>query len=386
MELEELIKKMENMEVPPIEIRAHKQKLRMALLNSECFKGKASIFSFKRIMFLTSATAVTIVVLSVTVINPRLMEASAMEIVRKDPQIQKIILENKMFIKEIKIKDGHAFALLVPVENDLKSMSAEETGSVAEINIGGSKVEKVNNISLSGVSLSSEEEKAKTLTILGNDPQTKDFFSKVDKDKVILKPVTSLNLDIEDGDDRVSLSFGNMEDKIMAALFEVDGNGYLATVNLTREAVEKVQAENKEENNNSSLSSKVLGRIGEAEKKMEEAKTLIRENNSEAVNSLLNNAVKHLESAKEAHGQDKYGEAFGQANAALNDVNNAVKDAEKENDSKKNTESEIDDGKNINEGKNENLIPLKSGDKANGRRSADFKDKEGGRRSADKED
>lgn len=373
-----MIKKMENMEVPSIEIQDHKRKLKIALLDSECFKGRASFFSFKRIVFLTSAVAVTMFFLSVIVINPRLMEASAMDIANNDPQIKKMISENGMFIKEIKVKDGKAFALLVSVERDLKSLSAEETGSVAEIDISGSKVEKVNNISLSGVFLSSEEEKTKALAVLGNDPQTKDLFSKVNKDKVILKPITSLRLDVEDDDDKVLLSFGAGEDKIMAALFEIGGSQYFATVNLTQEKIEKVQAKNSEEDNESSLSDKISERIGDAEEKMEEAKTLIQETGSEAVNSLLNNTEKHLESAKEAHTQEKYGEAFGQANAALNDANNAVKNIEKEKEreqkQQKNIETNVDnrdDG-----GKDENMTPSESENKTEGSGNADSKNKE----------
>jgi len=376
MELEELIKKMENMEVPPIEIRNHKQRLRMALLDSECFKQKPSIFSFKRIVFLTSAVAVTMFFLSVAVINPRLMEASAMEIANNDPQIKKMISENGMFIKEIKVKDGKAFALLVSVERDLKSFSAEETGSVAEIDIPGNKVEKVNDISLLGDAVL-EEERLKALTILGNDPQTKDLFSKADKDKVILKPVTSLKLDIEDNDDRVLLSFGRGEDKIMVALFEIGGSQYFATVNLTQEKIEKVQVENGEENNSSSLSDKISERIGDAEEKMEEARTLIQESGSEATASLLRDAEKHLESAKEAHSQEKYSEAFGQANAALSDINNAIKNAEKEkdNDSEENTENNTDK-ENGSDNADEITTSSKSNDKSENSKDINYKNKE----------
>ncbi len=385
-----MIKKMENMEMPPIEIRDHKQRLKMALLDSECFKERTSIFSFKRIVFPISAVAVTIFFLSVVVINPRLMEASAMEIANNDPQIKKMISENGMFIKEIKVKDGKAFALLVSVERDLKSLSVEETGSVAEIDISGSKVEKVNNISLSGIFLSSEEEKTKTLAVLGNDPQTKDLFSKVNKDKVILKPITSLRLDIEDDDDKVLLSFGGGEDKIMAALFEIGGSQYFATVNLTQEKIEKVQAKNPEEDNKSSLSDKISEIIGDAEEKTEEAKTLIQETGSEAVNSLLNNAEKHLESAKEAHAQEKYGEAFGQANAALNDANNAVKNIEKEKENDSNKNSESDNENKDNDDRDENITPSKSKNKTEGFENINpknkEKDKERNDKNADKED
>jgi len=50
MKKEDLIKKLENLKTPEIEIQSHKQRLKMALFNSGYFKERTIMFWTKRLV------------------------------------------------------------------------------------------------------------------------------------------------------------------------------------------------------------------------------------------------------------------------------------------------------------------------------------------------
>ena len=108
MKKEELEKKLENINLPQIEIQSHKQRLKMALLDSGYFKEKIIMSWTKKLVSVGVALAL-IIVLGVTVVNPKIMEARAMEIAKNDPQIQKIMKETGAVMKEVKIKEGKGY-------------------------------------------------------------------------------------------------------------------------------------------------------------------------------------------------------------------------------------------------------------------------------------
>jgi len=70
--MEDLIKKLENIKTPDIEIRDHKQKLKMALLSSEYFREKTTMKPLKSLALVGIPVLAVIVLLFFTVVSPRL--------------------------------------------------------------------------------------------------------------------------------------------------------------------------------------------------------------------------------------------------------------------------------------------------------------------------
>jgi hypothetical protein len=327
MKLDNLIKKLENIELPDIEIQSHKQKLKMALLNSRHFKPKTSNFWLKNALPFASAFALAIFLL-VAIVNPKLMEAKAMGIAKNDPQVKKIMSENGFSIKELKIKNGVAFALLAPTEQNLKSLSGEETGSVARINLNSDKVETINDVNVPLLALT-DIQIARAIEIIKNDPSTKDLSASIGAEKIILKSLAFLMLNLAENDeDKVELSFGKNQNKIIIAIFENNGSQYTVIVNLTKNKVEKVETDNSGEHATSSssrLAQDILKEIEHTKEKIGEVKNFISATSSQSTNSLVEEAEKHLEKAEAACEQEKLSEAFGQNNAAFHDADNALK-------------------------------------------------------------
>ena len=121
MKHEDLIKKLKNIEVPEIEIQSHKQRLKMALFTrlnfaKQNFGGQDSGYFWNKIMLKKLIPAgmalALILVVGFTLIQPKLQIARAMEIAKNDPQIQQLMKDYGVEIKEVKLQDGKAYVLL----------------------------------------------------------------------------------------------------------------------------------------------------------------------------------------------------------------------------------------------------------------------------------
>jgi len=114
MKQEDLLKRLENLETPEIELPGHKQGLRMALLNSGRFK-KRTILDWAKMLVPVSAALVLIAVVGFfNVIQPQLQIAQAREIATNDPQVQALLQEYGLEIAEVKLEGHEAFVLLAP--------------------------------------------------------------------------------------------------------------------------------------------------------------------------------------------------------------------------------------------------------------------------------
>jgi hypothetical protein len=112
MKHEDLIKKLENLETPEIELSGHKQALKMALLNSGRFKERTIMDWAKILAPVTAAVLLIAVVGFFNVIQPQLQMARAKEITKNDPQVQQLMEENELQITEVKLQNGEAFVLV----------------------------------------------------------------------------------------------------------------------------------------------------------------------------------------------------------------------------------------------------------------------------------
>ena len=125
MKHEDLIKKLENLETPEIELPGHRQALKMALLNSGRFKERTIMDWTKILAPITAAVLLIAVVGFFNVIQPRLQMAQAKEIVMNDPQVQELMEENGLEITEVELQNGEAFVLVTYQLASLKSRADE---------------------------------------------------------------------------------------------------------------------------------------------------------------------------------------------------------------------------------------------------------------------
>ena len=271
---EDLIKKLEKIKTPSIEIQSHKQILKTALFGSGYFKEKPIIFWTKRLVPASIALAL-IAVLGFTVINPKLQMARAMEIAKNDPQIQQLMKDYGVEIKEIKLQDGRAFVLLALPEEKLpeelpfvpaleKEVLEDEepaavrepeqmfmvyqnaetgevvefSGSVAEISFKAKKVEKLEMVETMKFSLTplTDEEKARAIEIAKTERKIKEMIPDLEEREVIVKLLPPLKLRLDDGMEVASADPN--EQKRVNVIFKSDEYWDTIIVNLTTGKVE----------------------------------------------------------------------------------------------------------------------------------------------------
>lgn len=109
-----LVKTLENLETPDIELSGHRQQLRAALLRSERFPQRTSPGWARVLAPIAAAVALVLVIGFFNVIQPRLQIAQAREIAGGDPRVQALVEEHGLAVAEVELRDGMAFILLVP--------------------------------------------------------------------------------------------------------------------------------------------------------------------------------------------------------------------------------------------------------------------------------
>ena len=303
MKKEDLIKKLENIKTPEIEIQSHKERLKVALLTQHqklrFGTGQDSGYFWNKIMLRrlvpAGITLALILVVGFTVIQPKLQIAKAMEIAKKDPQIQQLMKDYGVEIKEVKLQDGKAFVLLALPEEKLPPVPAltgeetdskkgmrgpgqffiayrdpktgeiiESSGSVAEIDLKADKVVNLKQIgivepiegkgpaigkytgelkkieTIINVAPLTEEEKAKAIEIAKSEPKIKEMIPDLDQREVIVKPLPPLKLRLdEDPDNGMEVTSADPnEEKRVNVIFKSDKMQDIITVNLTTGRVE----------------------------------------------------------------------------------------------------------------------------------------------------
>jgi len=268
MEFKELEKKLESIKVPEIEIQSHKERLKVALLSSGYFKEEKIMnpiaFWTKRLIPAGVALALILAV-GFGVIQPKLQIAKAMEIAKNDPQIQRLMKDYGLEIKQVKVQNDKAYVLLALPEEKLPSglpkdrmrgpgqffiafkdpktgEIIETSGSVAEIDLKEKKVEKLELIENEKIDLASltEEEKARAIEIAKSEPKIREMIPDLEQREVIVKPLPPLKLHLdEDPDNGVEITSADPnEEKRASVIFKSDEYQDIITVNLTTGKVE----------------------------------------------------------------------------------------------------------------------------------------------------
>ncbi|HDZ54494.1 MAG TPA: hypothetical protein ENI19_02480 [Candidatus Nealsonbacteria bacterium] len=259
MKKEELEKKLENINLPHIEIQSHQQRLKMALLNSGYFKEKI-IMSWTKKLVPAGIVLALVVVLGVTVVNPKLIEAKAMAIAKNDPQIQKIMKETGAAIREVKIKEGKGYVLFTLPEDRLplsleevaiKSEKGEMEFFVGTLVLVDLKEKRVDNVeiltesTIHSVQLT-DEEKAKVIGIAKNDLNVQEMIGEITSTDVEInvKPTQLSRLFLEEYADGFRVSSWLQEEKKANVVLKISGQEEqkVITVNLTQEKVESTMS------------------------------------------------------------------------------------------------------------------------------------------------
>ena len=137
MEKEDLIKKLEEIKLPKIEIKSHRKRLKLALLKNylqETRKGE--LFGFLR----KAVPAAAFLVISCflifnNLIFPKYNLARAKEIALQSDEIKSWI-DKGATIKDAKVIDGKAYVLIQPAESEEKIIETKEGQNISEFKSG----------------------------------------------------------------------------------------------------------------------------------------------------------------------------------------------------------------------------------------------------------
>jgi len=284
MEFKDLEKKLENIKTPDIEIQSHKQRLKMTLLSSGHFKEKPIMFWTKTMKewlrhptwhgLVPAGVALALVlVVGFSVIQPKLQIARAMEIAKNDPQIQQLMNDYGVEIKQVKLQDGKAYVLLALPEEKLPPVPAlageetgskkgmrvpgqffiayqdaktgkiiESSGSVAEIDLKAKKVKKLEMVEKMKINITplTTEEESRAIEIAKSDPKIQEMIPDLEQREMIVKSMPPLKLRLdEDPDNGMEVTSADPnEDKRANVIFKSNEMQDTITVNLTTGKVE----------------------------------------------------------------------------------------------------------------------------------------------------
>jgi len=191
MKEEELIKKLESVKLPQIELESHRRRLRTALLNFEYFKEQQKVGAFtqakskmkggidmlRRLISwrpvwkpaLVSALAIALIVGSALFV-PSLVgpspEVLAAEIAQNSPEVKLLLGDNKITIMGLGVENGEAMVICV---------AATRPPVAAKVDLKAKKVTDVVEVSVPKLSKAGREE---AINIAKADPKVKELLDK----------------------------------------------------------------------------------------------------------------------------------------------------------------------------------------------------------------
>ncbi len=259
MENEDLIKKLEKIKFPQIEVPGHKNRLKMALINWKYRKKtKGFLGVLKRRLIPIGAVAIVVLLFLVTsnLIFPQYTFADAEKIAMKNPQIKEWI-EKGAEIKDIKIIKNKAYVLISPKEEKTPSfqLSEEEMlikkerekfkGALAEIELKKEKVSEITEITPKIIPLTSKE-KEKIEKMFQDLESLEKPAETIKIEKIEPIPVPVYRLELIKKDNKVEVLSREEEEKKARIIYEIGGEKKEGEINLTREEIEKIKVLEKE--------------------------------------------------------------------------------------------------------------------------------------------
>jgi hypothetical protein len=259
MKEKELIEKLNNASLPQIKLKAHRENLRRALLNSNYF-GKPNFMEVfkKSLVFGVPASLVLLILGAVFVFQPKTNEEKAIKIAENNQQIKEYIEQNHMMMGEVKIKDGTAYILLTPPYIEDFEFKEEKTiqikfqeekedesdgieGAVVEIELNKKQVKQISPIKGDDVSPLAEKDIESAKQIIDKEEIMKDIFPKeweIDEIKASLPRKMKLT----EEDDKIKVVPDSDEEEKRANIhYSSDGKKWIIKVNLLKERVEEIR-------------------------------------------------------------------------------------------------------------------------------------------------
>jgi len=194
MEEKDLIKKLEEISLPAIELPTHKARLKSVLIERYFQeKRRGEFFGFFRKLLPVGMVAIILIILiSTNLIFPKYSLAKAKEIALQDPQIKEWV-EKGAVIKDVEIIQNRAYVLIqppektreVPIEGktaigvpSVSNVEKEEfKGALAEVNMREKKITKIEKITPPIITLT-ETEKEKVREIAEKDLKVSGIIPK----------------------------------------------------------------------------------------------------------------------------------------------------------------------------------------------------------------
>jgi hypothetical protein len=260
MEKEDLIKKLEGLSTPDIEMPAHKQRLRAFLL-AKYYPEKKRVALFSLFQKLLPVGALAVIGLALLINNfvfPRYTPAQAQEIALQSPKIQDWIAKGAT-MQDIEIIDGKAYILIQPEEKEAatnaeqapvpavvkdqgvdrrveEKIMAEENfkGALAEIDMKEKRISKVEELAPSIESLTAAK-KEKTEEIARKNPE-------IPKEAEILDVKVSIpRLKMLKKGNSVQISPEPESNEKASIIYEFDKKQWEGKINLEKEEVEEIK-------------------------------------------------------------------------------------------------------------------------------------------------
>lgn len=272
MREEDLIKKLEGMSMPKIEIQGHKEKLRLLLMERHSLERKRGEF-FSILNKLIPAGAIAAILLFFIFNNMSSTRYSlAKEIALQNTDIKNWI-EQGATIKDVKVIDGKAYVLIEPAETtknlETETKEAAQTpstinlksggnfqektevkedfkGALAEINIKEKKIKNIEKLTPTITGLI-KDKKERVLEIANKSSEIQEVVPKEAEvlDINVLTPKLKL---AKKGNSILVLPEPEIEEKA-SIIYKSDGKRWEGKINLNKEEVEEVRSLEDIENN-----------------------------------------------------------------------------------------------------------------------------------------
>ena len=259
MEEKDLIKKLENIEIPELEMKSHRKNLKMALLNSDYFQERDFFQVLKRPLAVAVPVLVLLLLLGFNVIEPRLAEANALRLAMNNPEIRRLVEEKNMVLSEVKVSGKKAYILLKPQEkveftqekdSSIKIEKAKENeieGAIIEISLEQKEVTKIDPIEWEEVAPLDDNEKERAKEIAKENEILRDLIPKEAKlEKIKSSLPQKINLIAEDNKAKV-IPQPNTE-KIAKIHYTLEGKEWVVKVDLFKKKVEEIKYSLKNQN------------------------------------------------------------------------------------------------------------------------------------------
>lgn len=257
---EDLIKKLEKISVPEIEIPSHRARLRAVLLkkHSEERKKRRTFDVFWRLAPLPLGLVTILLVVAIfgNLLSPDYSLAEIEDMAMKDPQVRKLV-ENGAAIREVKIIKNRAYVLVQGGEISEGSQSKQMEGSsapasasfrketknkgteavVAEINLKNKEVTKVKNFSVSVPQLTENE-----LERIREISENSDEIKKIIPKEAEIQSIEGLpsEFELKKSGDSVRIEIKTTDKKEAVIRYKFDSSQAEARINLEEERVESV--------------------------------------------------------------------------------------------------------------------------------------------------